>query len=78
MTNTKVIPPDVSKPQKLKSLDLDLTTGSYNVSRRTALDWAENSPGRPTLRPFLVMKMAELDFGVNMKVVDNCLSFLTI
>ena len=45
MINTKVIPPDVIEPQKLESFELDFTTGSYEVSRGTALDWAEDSPG---------------------------------
>ena len=74
----KVILPKVNKPPKLESLNLDLTTESYEVSRRTAPDWTEDSPSRTLLRLFLGMNMAELDLVVNIKVVYNCLIFTKI
>ena len=67
----KVILPKVNKPPKLESLNLDLTTESYEVSRGTALDWTEDSPGGTSLRLFLGMNMAELDFLVNINKVGT-------
>ena len=70
-----IIPPDVSDPQKLESLDLDFPIGSYEFSRGAAVSMFGDNSDEPPSQPFLGMKMVELNFMVNIKVVDNCITF---
>ena len=51
---------------------------SYEFSRGVAASRAGDSLDKPTSRPFFGMNMTELNFMVNIKVVDNYLSFLMI
>ena len=57
---------------------MDFPIGSDEFSRGTARSRSGDSSGKPHSQPVLRMKIVELNFIVNTKVVGNCLRFLTI
>ena len=74
----RVVDLDVRDPMQLESYDLNFTIESYEFSCETVLNWAKIRPQISTLGHFLCLKMVELDFVTNIKVLDNCLRFLKV